>query len=215
MSELIRMIVADDDPLIRNSLKIILDMDDSIEVVKVVENGFEAVKICKANFIDIALLDVRMPVMNGVEAIKDICRSTNTKCIILTTFEEDEYIREALNNGARGYLLKNNPPDKIIDAIKLVYTGNTVFGNIILEKLKNSINNTDNSIKENGFEKENFTDREWDIIKVIAEGYSNKEISSELFISEGTVKNYISNILSKTELKHRTQIAIKYLENKK
>jgi DNA-binding NarL/FixJ family response regulator len=215
MSELIRMIVADDDPLIRNSLKIILDMDDSIEVVKVVENGFEAVKICKANFIDIALLDVRMPVMNGVEAIKDICRSTNTKCIILTTFEEDEYIREALNNGARGYLLKNNPPDKIIDAIKLVYTGNTVFGNIVLEKLKNSINNTDNSIKENGFEKENFTDREWDIIKVIAEGYSNKEISSELFISEGTVKNYISNILSKTELKHRTQIAIKYLENKK
>jgi DNA-binding NarL/FixJ family response regulator len=215
MSELIRMIVADDDPLIRNSLKIILDMDDSIEVVKVVENGFEAVKICKDNFIDIALLDVRMPVMNGVEAIKDICRSTNTKCIILTTFEEDEYIREALNNGARGYLLKNNPPDKIIDAIKLVYTGNTVFGNIILEKLKNSINNTDNSIKENGFEKENFTDREWDIIKVIAEGYSNKEISCELFISEGTVKNYISNILSKTELKHRTQIAIKYLENKK
>ncbi|SHH84925.1 response regulator [Clostridium grantii] len=215
MSALIRMLIVDDDPLIRNSLKIILEMDDNIDVVGIAENGFEAIKICKTHSIDIALLDVRMPVMNGVEAIKDICMNTSTKCIMLTTFEEDQYIAEALNNGARGYLLKNNPPDKIIDAIKLVYSGNTVFGEVVLERLKSSISKGNSNDNENAFKEESFTDREWDVIKAIASGYSNKEISSELFISEGTVKNYISNILSKTELKHRTQIAIKYLENKR
>ncbi|GAA0180628.1 response regulator transcription factor [Clostridium sediminicola] len=206
MSEKIRIIIADDDPLIRDSLKIILGMDEKIDVIKTVENGAEAVESCRRNSIDIALLDVRMPVMNGVDAVKEITKFTKTRTIILTTFDEDEYIRLAILNGAKGYLLKNNSPDKIINAIKTVYGGNTVMQDLVIDKLKNGIN--DNYGK---FDKSNFTQRELEIIKAVSEGYSNKEISEKLYISEGTVKNYISNILSKTGLKHRTQIAINYL----
>lgn len=206
MNEKIRIVIADDDPLIRGSLEIILGMDDKITVIDTVENGFKAVESCRKNSIDIALLDVRMPVMNGVDAVKEITKHTKTRTIILTTFDEDEYIKEAILNGAKGYLLKNNSPDKIIDAIKTVYGGNTVMQDIVLDKLKTGINDNFGS-----FDKSIFTERELDIIRVISEGYSNKEISAKLFISEGTVKNYISNILSKTGLKHRTQIAINYL----
>lgn len=206
MNEKIRIIIADDDPLIRDSLKIILGMDDKIDVVKTVGNGLEAVESCKKNLIDIALLDVRMPIMNGVDAVKEITKSTETRTMILTTFDEDEYIKTAILNGAKGYLLKNNSPDKIIDAIKTVYDGNTVMQDLVIDKIKNGINDN-----YRNFDKSIFTERELDIIKAIAEGHSNKEISAKLYISEGTVKNYISNILSKTGLKHRTQIAINYL----
>lgn len=209
MNEKIRIIIADDDPLIRDSLKIILGMDDKIDVVKTVDNGLEAVESCKENLIDIALLDVRMPVMNGVDAVKEITKYTKTRTIILTTFDEDEYMKVAILNGAKGYLLKNNSPDKIINAIKTVYGGNTVMQDLVLDKLKNGMN-----YDYGKFDKSTFTERELDIIKAIAQGYSNKEISAKLYISEGTVKNYISNILSKTGLKHRTQIAINYLREK-
>lgn len=203
----IKILIADDDYLIRESLKIILGMDEQLEVVDCVENGLEAVESCIKNFVDIALLDIRMPKLNGVEATKQITEKTKSKPLILTTFDEDEYIKDAIKYGARGYILKNNSPDKIISAIKTVYYGNTVMQDVILDKIKEGLDSEKNPIDESIF-----TERELDIIKAIAEGLSNKEISCKLFISEGTVKNYITNILSKTNLKHRTQIAIYYLK---
>ncbi|KOA18202.1 oxygen regulatory protein NreC [Clostridium homopropionicum DSM 5847] len=203
----IRVLIADDDSLIRESLKIILGMDDNIEIVDTVDNGLKAVEMCAKNLIDIALLDIRMPILNGVEAAKKIAENTNCKPLILTTFDEDDYIKDALKNGAKGYILKNNSPEKIINAIKTVYSGNTVMQDEILDKIKEGLN-----YKKNYIDESIFTERELDIIKAIAEGLSNKEISCKLFISEGTVKNYITNILSKTNLKHRTQIAIYYLK---
>ncbi|MCY6369650.1 response regulator transcription factor [Clostridium ganghwense] len=206
----IKILIADDDSLIRESLKIILGMDEEIEIIECVDNGLKAVEACLKNKIDVALLDIRMPVMNGVEAIKEIVENTHTRTLILTTFDEDDYIYDAIKYGAKGYILKNNAPDKIINAIKTVYNGNTVMQDVVLDKIKEGLNETNKSLIDETL----FTERELQIIKAISEGVSNKEISAKLYISEGTVKNYITNILSKTELKHRTQIAIYYLKGK-
>lgn len=204
----IRILIADDDSLIRESLKIILSMNEDIEIVDAVENGLKALETCVKINVDVALLDVRMPVLNGVEATREIVDKTNTKCLILTTFDEDDYIINGIKNGAKGYILKNNSPEKIIDAIKTVHKGNTVFQDVVMDKVKDLISsNKDVKIKE-----ENLSAREIEIIKAVAEGLSNKEIAQKLFITEGTVKNYISSILDKTGLEHRTQIAVSYLK---
>lgn len=205
----IRILIADDDSLIRESLKIILGMDKAFEIIACVENGLQALEMCQKEQIDVALLDVRMPVLNGVQAVKEITSSTKTKCLILTTFDDDEFIMEALKNGAKGYLLKNNSPDKIKDAIKLVNGGNTIMQDIVMEKVKQGLNENRGSKLDKGL----FSTREIEIIKLIAEGLSNKEIAQKIFISEGTVKNYITSILDKTNLQHRTQIAVYYLKN--
>ncbi|GFZ32689.1 DNA-binding response regulator [Clostridium zeae] len=205
----IRLLICDDDALIRESLRIILSMDEELEVIDVAENGLKALDSCIKNIIDIVLLDIRMPLMNGVEATREIINKTKSKVIILTTFDEDEYIKEALSNGASGYILKNNPPEKIISTVKLVASGNSVMEESVFNKFKENM-----SYNEEKIDTSLFTERELEIIRAISEGMSNKEISAKLFISEGTVKNYITNILNKTDLNHRTQIAIYYLKGK-
>lgn len=203
----IRLLIADDDSLIRESLKIILGMDEEFEVIKCVKDGFEAVQACMDSNIDVALVDVQMPVMNGVGAIKEITKRTDVKCIILTTFDDDEYIIDAVKSGAKGYLLKNNTPDKIKDAIKMVCGGSTVMQDVVLDKIRDDIGKE----RKGKIDRTKFTEREMEIMELISKGLSNGEISKKLYISEGTVKNYISSILSKTYLSHRTQIAIYYL----
>jgi len=206
----IRLLIADDDSLIRESLKIILGMDEAFEVVACVDNGQKALEHCISEYIDIALLDVRMPVMNGVQAVKEISLKSKTKTLILTTFDDDEFIFEAVKNGAKGYLLKNNPPDRIKEAINMVYAGNSVIQDVVLEKLKEGLNDGKGKL-----DKSLFSERELQIMELISKGLSNKEISNCLYISEGTVKNYITSILDKTVLQHRTQIAVYYLKNGK
>ena len=159
---MINTIIADDDNLIRESLKIILSIDDEINVIDAFENGQEAMKYCLTNSVDIALLDVRMPIMNGVDATKEIVSRSNTKVIILTTFDEDEYINKALKNGAKGYLLKNNPPENIINAIKMVHKGNSVIQDNVLNKISENIS----SLNSNVVNKDKFTQREIEIIKL-------------------------------------------------
>lgn len=207
----IRVLIADDDSLIRESLKIILGMDEEFEVVSCVDDGFKAVNYCLKHDVDVVLVDVRMPVMNGVQASKEICRKTNTKVLILTTFDDDEYIIDAIKSGAKGYLLKNNSPESIKNAIKMVYEGNSVIQDVVLEKLKEGLHKDDGAKIDTSI----FTKREVEIMELISKGFSNKEIADKLYISEGTVKNYISAILDKTSLQHRTQIAIYYLNGKK
>ena len=148
-----------------------------------------------------------MPILNGVETLAEIRRrDLKTKVIVLTTFDEDEYIEKSLNQGAIGYLLKNTTPDKIIDTIKMVYNGISVIQEDILKRYKEIGQNT----PKGKIDKSLFTDREYEVVVGISQGLSNKEISKKLFISEGTVKNYITSILNKTGLKHRTQIAVYY-----
>ncbi|MBM7569239.1 response regulator transcription factor [Paenibacillus sacheonensis] len=228
----IKVLIADDNSFIREGMRIILNTFGEFEVLDAVEDGQQAVEYCRTHDVDVALLDVRMPNMNGVEATRLITEQTSTKPLILTTFDDDEYILEAIRCGAKGYLLKNNDPERIRDAIKSVYHGNNVLQDIILDKLKGSIgaqpaNEASTAPKPTARDASGasgavpaptspidlspFTERETEVMALIAKGYSNKEISKELFISEGTTANYITSILNKTALEHRTQIAIYYL----
>lgn len=202
---MIKIIICDYDSLIRESLKILLPLKGDIEVVGEAEDGAEAIKLCKEKEVDVALIDVRMPNVNGVEAVKEIVESTKTKCLILTTFDEEEYVSDALAYGAKGYILKNNSPEQIVNSINSVYNDTIVMNETVLNKIQG------NDTKAL-FKKYDFTDREKDIITAISEGLSNKEISAKLFISEGTVRNYISSILDKTGLEHRTAIAVNFLK---
>lgn len=202
---MIKVLICDDDSLIRESLKILLPLKGNIEIVGEASNGKEAIDFCLDNKVDVALVDIRMPILNGVEAIKVINEKTKTKSLILTTFDEDEYVNEAMSYGAKGYILKNSSPEKIANAIASVYNETIVLNENLLEKLYDKEKNKE-------FKKYDFTEREKDIIKAISEGLSNKEISKKLFLSEGTVRNYITNILEKTNLEHRTAIAVNYLK---
>lgn len=207
----IKLAIVDDDVLIREGLRIILGASKEIEVQGVFNNGQELITHLENNILDVALLDMRMPILNGVDTIREIKRrGYKTKIIVLTTFDEDEYIVKSIKNGANGYLLKSNPPDKIIETIRMVHDGISVIQDDILDKFKVKITET----SEGNIDRELFTDREIDIIKEISKGLNNREIGVKLFISEGTVKNHITAILSKTGLKHRTQIAIYYLKGK-
>ncbi|MGE6257302.1 response regulator transcription factor [Heyndrickxia sporothermodurans] len=208
----IKVILADDNSFIREGLKIILNTYEEFEILDTLNDGQEAVDYCQKHEVDIALLDVRMPNMNGVEATKIISEKTNTKAIILTTFDDDEYILDAVKNGAKGYLLKNNDPERIRDAIKSVYNGNSIIQDVVLEKIKSNL--MESKETETKIDTKKFTEREVSIMSLIAKGYSNKAISKELYISEGTVANYITSILNKTGLEHRTQIAIYYITGK-
>ncbi|MDT8717214.1 response regulator transcription factor [Clostridium sp. 19966] len=207
----IKLLIADDDPIIREGFKMVLGADEDFEILECVENGLEAVNYCVNNQVDVALLDVRMPVMNGVEAVKNICEKTAVKPLILTTFDDDEYIMDAVKNGAKGYLLKNNPPEKIKEAIRVVHGGNTIMQDVVLDKIKEILRTP----KPNKFINDMFSEREIEIMELISKGYSNRDISKELYISEGTVANYITSIFNKTGLEHRTQIAIYYINGGK
>jgi DNA-binding NarL/FixJ family response regulator len=208
----IKVIIADDNSFIREGMKIILNTYEEFDVLDTVNDGKEAVEYCKNHEVDVALLDVRMPNMNGVEATKLISEETKTQPLILTTFDDDEFILDAIKNGAKGYLLKNNDPEQIRDAIKSVFNGNTVMQDVVFDKIKSNLQ--DNKETELKIDRTLFTERELDIMGLIAKGQSNKEISKTLFISEGTIANYITSILGKTGLEHRTQIAIYYLTGK-
>lgn len=201
----IRILICDDDSLIRESLKIILPLKGDIKVIGEAANGRECIDFCLENEVDVALIDIRMPMVNGVEATREIVKNTKTKCLVLTTFDEEDYINEALSYGAKGYILKNNSPEQIANSIISVYNNTIVMNEKILDKLHGKE-------AEPEIKKYDFTEREIEIIKAISEGLSNKEISSKLFISEGTIRNYITSILDKTGFEHRTALAVNYLK---
>jgi DNA-binding NarL/FixJ family response regulator len=215
----ISVLIADDNSFIREGMKIILSTFDDFEVLATVQDGAEAVAYCTANEVDVALLDVQMPNMSGVEAAGHITRGTRTKVLILTTFDDDRFIAEAVRNGAKGYLLKNNDPEEIRDAIRTVHNGHHVLQDVVMDKLAAGLlAERDGAMKtpaqtEAGarVDRKLFTARELEIMSLIAKGLSNKEVAKQAFLSEGTVANHITSILGKTGLEHRTQIAIYYL----
>lgn len=208
----IKVLLVDDDRIVRDSMKIILSMDNDIDVVGTASNGDEAFNFCRENNVDVVLMDIRMPICDGVLGTKKIKETFKSiKIIILTTFNDDEYIIEALKNGASGYLLKNISPDRIIEDIKIVHDGNMLIHPEIVSKVPGLLN----SEKKDDFSNYNLNDSEFNIMKLISDGYSNREISEKMYLSEGTVKNKISDILRKLDLRDRTQIAIFYLKGGK
>lgn len=205
------VLVIDDDNLVCSSLKIILSADPEITVIGSGNNGKTAVSLYNELKPDVLLMDIRMEGMSGLEAGEIILKEHNdAKILYLTTFLDDDYIIKALNIGAKGYMLKQNY-ESIIPSLKAVYMGQNVYGNEIITKLPSLMNQTSPAeiYNQNGI-----TDKELEIITQIAEGQSNKEISETLFLSEGTIRNYISLILEKLNLRDRTQIAIFYYKNR-
>ena len=213
----IKVIIADDSDCVRDGMRIILDVDDDFEVLGCASNGREAIEIAEKEKPDVFLMDIQMPEMDGIEATRYIVEKGLGKVLILTTFDDDDLVKQALKNGAKGYLIKNHTPDHLKQMIKSVYAGSGVMEEGILEALAGNVTSGEGSddTKASGFDASDYSERELDIVKAVAEGLSNKEIASKLFISEGTVKNYITNILSKENLSHRTALAVYYLTGKK
>lgn len=205
----IKIIIADDSDFVRDGMRIILDVDEDFEVIGCAKNGREAIEIAEESAPDIFLMDIQMSEMDGIEATKYIVENNLGKVLILTTFDDDELVQSALKNGAKGYVIKNHTPEHLKQMIKSVYYGTGVMEEAILENLAK---NTE--VKASGFCEDGYTAREMDIIRAVAEGLSNKEIANRLFITEGTVKNYITSILAKENLSHRTALAVYYLTGK-
>lgn len=201
--------IVDDEKLIRDSLKIILGSNPEIEICGLCANGNEAYDLCAQKQVDVLLVDIRMPICDGVEGTQKIKRDfPDTKVLILTTFKDDEYIFDALKSGASGYLLKDTSPEIIMDAVLSVHKGNVIVHPEIAAKMV-AVGLEEKAGTKEEIEKEyKLTAREMDIICGIGEGMSNKEIAKHLFLSEGTVKNHITEILYKLQLRDRTQIAI-------
>ena len=212
--EKIKVIIADDSDFVRDGMKIILDVDDDFEVLGAASNGREAIELAMKEAPDVFLMDIQMPEMDGIEATREIVSRNLGKVLILTTFDDDELVHNALAAGAKGYLVKNHTPEHLKQMIKTVYNGTGVMEENILESLTKS-NDAGSGAAASGFNGSVFSDRELDIIKAVADGLSNTEIADKLFISEGTVKNYITTILSKEGLSHRTALAVYYLTGRK
>lgn len=201
---MIKLVITDDELLIREGLEIILGQYDDIDVLALCKNGEEAYEFCKNNDVDLVLMDIRMPDYDGIYGTKKICGELSTKVLILTTFQDTEYIQEAMAYGASGYLLKDSSYDVLVSGIRSAAVGNTVFHSDVASKLLQS------QEKESAFEPRvyDLSEREMELIAYVAEGKSNQEIADALFLSQGTVKNAISMILQKTQTRDRTQLAV-------
>ncbi|HHT96882.1 MAG TPA: response regulator transcription factor [Clostridiales bacterium] len=205
-----RVVIIDDDKLVASSLKTIVSSSGEIDVIAVGHSSEEAVNLYIKHKPDLMLLDIRMGDKTGIDAAMEIYKIYNdAKILFLTTFADDEYILSALNIGVKGYILKQNY-ESIVPAIKAVISGHTVFGEEIISRIPVALNYK--NIKQDILEFD-LIEKEYEIVKLVAKGLSNKEISNELHLSEGTVRNYISLILEKLYLRDRTQLAIFYYKN--
>lgn len=204
-----RVLLIDDDKLVCVSLKTILEVEKDIKIVGTGNSGKEAIELFQSLKPDILLMDIRMDGMTGLEAAETILnKDNNAKILFLTTFSDDDYIVKALKIGAKGYIIKQNF-ECIVPSLRAVYSGQRVFGDDIISKIPALINNT----KKIDFFSFGITQKEFEIITLVADGLSNKEIASNLYLSEGTVRNTITIILQKLSLRDRTQLAIFYYKN--
>lgn len=211
---MIRVLLVDDQSIIRQGLRVLLELEPDLEIVGDASNGQLAIQQAAELHPDVILMDIRMPEMDGVAATRFICqRFPAIKVLVLTTFDDDQYVAEAMRVGALGYLLKDTPSEELAAAIRAVYKGYAQFGPGIWQKMIAQVSNK--SLSTAAVESDTLppgllelTPRERDVLCLIATGSSNREIAQKLFISEGTVKNHVTNILNRLNLRDRTQAAI-------
>ena len=203
-----KIVIIDDDCLVAGALKTILEVNEDVQVVGTGSDGKEACQLYKKYQPDVLLMDIRMKNMDGLEA-SALQEFPKAKILLLTTFSDDEYIVKALRLGAKGYLLKQDY-GSILPALRSVYSGQTVFGTEIISKIPDLLQIETSC----DYARYDINEREEEIIRLIANGYSNKEIAGELYLSEGTVRNYLSSILDKLQLRDRTQVAVFYYQHR-
>ena len=209
MTEPIRVIIADDHPVVRNGLRGFLETHADVEVVGEAENGVQAVQLVREHVPDVILMDLLMPKMDGVEAIDEIVGlSPATRIIVLTSYTEDEFLLPAMQAGALGYLLKDVEPEELVSAIRAAVRGHATLHPTVAARLVRGVDQASDDPLAH------LTEREVEVLRLIARGLSNREIADELTIAEGTVKSHVSNILSKLHLAHRTQAALYALKRK-
>lgn len=211
-----RLIIIDDQRILAEGLKLLLSQESDIEVVAVGESGEEAIALADLYKPDLMLMDIQMPGMNGVEAIRRIKGvHEQIQCLILTTFSDDDYIFEGIKSGAAGYLLKDASPKEIAEALRVVHSGGALFQPNIAAKMIKQFTEMANHKEEWDPKSLSLclTEREVEIVALVAEGLSNIEIGEKLFLTEGTVKNNLTRILQKLELRDRTQLAIYWLKH--
>ena len=207
---MIKVVIADDIQILRQGLKAILEQDGDIEVTGLAGDGLQAFLLCKEKKPDVALMDMRMPEYDGAYAIRRIKEELpGVKILVLTSFDDRETVDAALENGADGYILKEMGDDAVIRSVKAVCTGVRVFGDSVFRSLRE----TASAKPEPGPGAFNLTDRERDIVRLVAQGMDNREIARTLYLAEGTVRNNLSRVLEKLELKDRTQLAVFAVKN--
>lgn len=203
---MINILLAEDQALVRQGLKLMIETEEAFRVTGEAANGQEAIELCEKQSFDLAILDIRMPVMNGLEAVRTIRKHWPDMIVLmLTTFNDEEYALEALKYKANGYLLKDGEAEELIRSIHSALDGGLVIEDHVAAKVMPALMKSQTQVLEKD---DSLTDRELDIIACIGTGMSNQEIASELFLSVGTVKNNISVILDKLDLRDRTQVAI-------
>lgn len=204
--EQLRVLLVDDEPLLLESLEIILTLNQ-MEITGMAHDGFEALEVLSKHFCDLALVDLNMKGMGGIELIAHIKKDYPTvKILVLTTFYDDNNITRAIANGADGYLLKDSGKDAILGAISQIMSGRTVIDNKVMQRLAALMSG--GTVSSNTSLLDVLTDREKEICTMLAEGLTNKQIAETLYISEGTVKNYISSIYDKTGIHDRAKLIV-------
>lgn len=202
----IKVLIADDIKILRQGLQAVLSLDEEIEVVALAKDGKEAYDKTNVYEPDVVLMDMRMPDYDGAYGIKEIKKKhKEVKVLVLTTFDDEDTIKKAVESGADGYILKEMDDEIVISSVKNAFAGMSVFGDSIYKVMRENVQIQNETENNSDFI---FTDRELDVIKLVGQGYDNKEIAAKLFLAEGTVRNQISRILEKTDLKDRTKLAI-------
>lgn len=210
----IRILIADDQILLREGVAALLSMFPDLEVVAKAESGREAVTLAESHEPDVVLMDVRMPDMNGIAAThKILAHNPNIRVIILTTFANDEYVYESLESGAAGYLLKNADPERLATAIRSVYAGQSILDPSVTRTVIRRMVHLSGSDSWEPILTERLTDRERDVVTLMAAGSANAEIAEKLCLAEGTVKNYVSQIIAKLNARdraHAVRLAVEW-----
>jgi DNA-binding NarL/FixJ family response regulator len=207
----IRIVLVDDEQMVRSGMRMILESEDDLEVVGEAGDGAEGVTLVKKLDPDIVLMDIQMPGMNGLEATREIValeRDDSSRVLILTTFDLDEYVYEALRIGASGFLLKRTPAEDLIDGVRVVARGDALLSPSITKRMIGEFAKRPATESRSLGELDVLTDREREVLGLIAQGLSNQEIAGKLFLSEGTVKTHIKRIFYKLGLRDRTQAVI-------
>ncbi len=202
-----KVVICDDQAIIRDGLELLLRLEKDVSIVGSAQDGAEAVELVEKNSPDLVLMDLKMPGLNGVEATRRICAAhPEVKVLVLTTFDDDEWVFDAIRAGASGYLLKDTPREKLLEAVRGTTQGKTFVDPAVAGKLLGQLANQQE--EPHSPIKDRLSEREIEVLRLLARGFSNGDIASRLHLSDGTVRNHVSSILAKLDVPDRTQAAI-------